>query len=196
MDRRRAKIIAWVGSEVLPHEAELRGFLRRSLSSAQEADDVIQEAYCRISGLDDVGHIANARAYLFQTARNIVLEQVRRAQIVRIETMTEMDNLSIVLDEPSPERIAAGRRELARVMGLIAALPERCRRVVELRKIEGLSQKEIARRLGVSEHVVENEATRGLRLVLKALTEADDAAERAAESVTSDERTRDRKSDR
>ncbi len=61
--------------------------------------------------------------------------------------------------------------------GLIAALPERCRRIFEMRKIEGVSQREIARRLGVTEHVVENEAVRGLRAILAAMTEQDAPAE-------------------
>lgn len=196
MDERRQRIVAWVGSRVLPHEAEVRAWLRRSLVSPADADDVLQEAYCRLAMLDDVDHIANPRAYLFQTARNIVLEQVRRARIVRIETVTEIDALSIEQDEPSPERIAAGRRELARVLALIAALPERCRRVVELRKIHGVPQREIARRLGVTENTVENESVRGLRLVLKALAETDAAADRAAAKVDRDGRARTRNRDR
>lgn len=130
----------------------------------------MQECYYRLSLLDSVDAIVTPRAYLFTVARNIALQQMRRARIVRIETLTEIDAARIESDAPSPERIASGRQELARVRSLIAALPDRCRQIVEMRKIDGLSQKEIARRLGVSEAVVENEASRGLRAVLRQLT--------------------------
>jgi RNA polymerase sigma-70 factor (ECF subfamily) len=101
----------------------------------------------------------------------VVLEQVRRARVVSIETVTEIDTLYIDTGEHSPERITAGRRELARVRKLIAALPERCRRIFVMRKIEGLSQKEIAQRMGVTENIVENESVRGLRAILAACAE-------------------------
>lgn len=171
----RADLIRWVSREILPHEADVRAWLRRSLVVSGEVDDVVQEAYCRLADLKDHSHILSPRAYFFQTARSVVLEQMRRARIVRIDAVTEIDALRIEWDEPSPERIAGGRRDLARVMEIVATLPERARRIFELRKIQGLSQKDIARTLGVSENIVENEAARGLKVVLTALeTQAGD----------------------
>ena len=190
----RLRIMDWVGSEILPHEADVRAWLRRSLDPA-DLEDIIQEAYCRIGALADVAHIRSGRAYLFTTARSLVLEKIRRARIVSIETVTEIDALDIVQDEPSPERIAAGRRELARVKGLIAALPDRCRRIFELRKVDGLSQQEVARELGVPEHTVENDVKKGLKLILKAIADGDMAAERILSSVEQNERARDSRGD-
>jgi RNA polymerase sigma factor (sigma-70 family) len=185
----------WVGSEVLPHEADLRRWLRRSIGP-DELEDVIQEAYCRISGLGDVDHIVSGRAYLFTAARNIALERIRRSRIVSIETVTEIDALSIHVDQASPEQIASGRNELARVKRLIAQLPDRCRQVFELRKIEGLSQRAVAETLGVSEETVENDVRRGLKLVLKAIAESDTHAELNFKEVDHDGRTRNSASDR
>lgn len=168
-------VVGWVAECILPHEPKVRAWLARTLAPGEDPDDVIQEAYCRLASLDEVGHVRNPRAYFFQTARSIVLERIRRSRIVRIETVTEIDTLPVIDDEPSPERTAGARRELQRVLRLIEALPERYRKVVKLRKIEGLSQKEIAARLGVSERVVENDATRGLRLILRALEAEENA---------------------
>src|SRR3546814_6660918 len=89
--------------------------------------------------------------------------RLRRQRIVSIESVTEIESLNIVGDEPSPERVAGGRRELDRVRRLIEGLPDRCRRIFELRKVEGLPQREVAARLGVTEHVVENDVTKGDR---------------------------------
>jgi len=166
----RQEIVAWVGGHVLPHEADVRAWLRRRGVAPDQIDDVVQEAYCRIAALDQVLHIGNGRSYFFQTARNIVLEQTRRARIVRIDSVTEIELSNIVDDEPSPERIAAGRRELQRVQNLIAGLPEKCRTIFELRRIDGVSQRDIAKILNVSENTVEAQAVRGLKLILKALS--------------------------
>ncbi len=190
----RRRIMAWVGREVLPHEADLRRWLRRIVPEA-EVGDVVQDAYCRIAGLDRVDHIRNGRAYLFQAAKSIVIDRLRRARVVSIEAVTEIDALDVVHDEPSPERVAAGRRELARVRGLIDALPERCRRIFELRKVHGLPQREVARMMEVPETTVENDVVKGLRLILRAMAEGDAAAEAALDEVGKDERTRDRRHD-
>ena len=165
----RSEVVAWVGAQVLPHECDVRAWLRRAGASPEDVDDIVQEAYCRLAGLGSVAHIANGRAYFFQTARNIAAERVRRARIVRIDFVTEIDALNILDSEPSAERVVDSRRELARVQKLIEDLPERCRDVFMLRRIHGLSQKEVAERLKVSENVVEAQAARALRLILAAL---------------------------
>lgn len=171
MDEQRRKIIAWVAHEVMPHEAAVRGWLRRFVVNRDEADDLIQEAYARLSALEAVEHIDRPDGYFFQTVRNLLLEQVRRSHIVSIESVTEIDALPIYSDEPSPEQAVAARRELEKVFSLIEGLPERCRRIFELRKIHGLSQREIAKKMGVSESIVENDGARGLRLIMAALRE-------------------------
>jgi RNA polymerase sigma-70 factor (ECF subfamily) len=188
------KVRAWVGSEIIPHEADLRAWLRRTLNP-DDIEDVIQEAYCRISGLDDVEHIRSGRAYLFTTAKMLVLERIRRSRIVSIEAVTEIETLPIFGEEPSPERVAGGRRELARVRRLIDGLPERCRTIFELRKVEGLSQREVAQTMGLPEHIVENDVGKGLKLILKAIAEGERVAEKALSSLERDERARDSKSD-
>ncbi|MGE5500541.1 MAG: RNA polymerase sigma factor [Ignavibacteriales bacterium] len=195
MSDSRARIVAWVGREILPHEADVRAWLRRSLVSDGEVEDVVQEAYCRLLSLQRTSHITSPRAYFFTAARAVVIDHLRRSRVVRIETATEIEALNVVLDEPSPERVAASRRELERVRRLIAALPDRCRRVFEMRKIEGLPQREIARQLGVTETIVENDVVKGQRLILKALAEGEEASGRATGMLEKDERARDRRGD-
>lgn len=172
MDEDRRKIVAWVGAHLMPHEPAVRRWLRRSLVSRDDVDDLIQEAYCRIASLESVDHIERPDRYFFQTVRMLLAEQVRRSRIVRIESVTEIDSLSIYSEEPSPERITAARRELEKVQKLIEGLPERCRRIFELRKIHGVPQRDIARMLGVTESTVENDGVKGMRLIMQALRES------------------------
>ncbi len=169
MRQSRREIVTWVGSNIVPHEADLRARLRRMAVPEEEISDIVQDAYLKISKLDSTGHIVNARGYFFATARTMLLDRIRRERIVRIDSMTEMEALTLADEDPGPERRVSARLELERVRRLIAALPERCREIFELRRIQGVPQREIADRLGVPEHIVEAQATRGLKLILKAL---------------------------
>jgi len=189
----RREIVAWVGSNVVPHEADLRARLRRMRISEEEIGDVVQDAYLRIAGLDSVAHIRSGRAYFFTTARMAFLQRIRRDRIVRIDSLTEIDALALEDEDPGPERRASARLELERVRALIAALPDRCREIFELRRIEGVPQREIAARLGLPEHIVEAQATRGLKLILKAL--AGQGVEREAEGLAKARKKDERSSD-
>lgn len=168
-EEKRRRLVMWVTQRVLPHEMRVRAWLARSQVTEVEIDDLIQEAYCRLSALEDVSHIDNPGGFFFQTVRNIHLNRIKHARIVRIESLTELE-LNETMDEtPSPERIAGDRREWDRVQAIVDSLPPRCRDVMRMRKIEDLPQKEIARRLGITENVVENEASGGIRFILEAL---------------------------
>jgi RNA polymerase sigma-70 factor (ECF subfamily) len=172
----RSEIVAWVGSNIVPHEAYLRARLRRMAVPEEEISDIVQDAYVRIAQLDGVEHIRNGRAYFFATARAVLLQRVRRNKIVRIDSMTEAEALKLHDEDPGPERYVSARLELARVKALIDALPHPCREIFMLRRIEGVPQREIAERLGLAEHNVEAQARRGLKLILRGLAEGDAVA--------------------
>ncbi|MBB4597792.1 RNA polymerase sigma factor [Xanthomonas arboricola] len=163
IDSQRA---AWLATQVLPHEPALRRWLRKHAPGNVDCDDVIQETYAILAGLGEVGHIANPRAYLFTAAQSVLLQQVRRARIVSIESVAEIERLDITQDERSPERHAIAGQELRRIGEALAALPDKCRQVFLLRKVDGLSQREIAARLGISENTVEKHIVKGLRLLM------------------------------
>lgn len=161
--------MTWVGSNIVPHEADLRARLRRMAVPEDEISDIVQDAYLKISHLDAVDHIQSGRGYFFAAARTILLDRIKRERIVRIDSLTEMEALTLADDDPGPERRVAARLELERVGKLIADLPDRCREIFELRRIQGVSQREISHRLGLPEHIIEAQAVRGLKLILKAL---------------------------
>jgi RNA polymerase sigma-70 factor (ECF subfamily) len=140
----------------------------------QEISDIVQDVYLKLSNLDSVEHIQSGRGYFFATARTMLLDRIRRERIVRIDSMTEMEALTLADDDPGPERRVSARLELERVRRLIAGLPDRCREIFELRRIQGVPQREIAERLGIPEHTVEAHAVRGLKLLLKALAGEDE----------------------
>ena len=166
-----ANLAEWVGREILPHERDLRAWLGRRLVAAADVEDVVQECYCAIAQLSDVSHIAVPRAYLFTIARNLAQRQRKQARVVRLDAAQAVSDPSGESDHLSPERIASARQELQRVQAAISTLSDRARSIFVMRRMEGLAQKEIARRLGVTETIVENEASRSLRAILKIMVE-------------------------
>lgn len=169
----REALAEWVGREILPHERDLRVWLQRRLVAAADVEDIVQECYCRLAQLPDVTHITLPRSYLFTMARNLAQRQRQRARVVRIDAMADTGNAEWESDQPSPECVAMARQELERVQAALATLSERARRIFLMRKVEGMTQREIASALGVSEAVVENEASRSLRAILKLMTDPD-----------------------
>jgi RNA polymerase sigma-70 factor (ECF subfamily) len=147
----------------------LRRWLQRRPVVGLEVDDVIQETYAVLATLVTVDHILSPRAYVFRTALSLVRRHLRRARIVRIDAVDDVHLAAAPADTASPEQDVAARQELRFVQHALADLPPRCREVFLLRKMEGLSQREIARRVGISESTVEKHISRGLRLLLSAV---------------------------
>ncbi|TFW32262.1 sigma-70 family RNA polymerase sigma factor [Massilia horti] len=158
-------MVAWVSANVIPFEAELRAKLRRLCGNASEVDDLIQDVYYRILKTEAVEHIREPKAFLMQTAKNILVDRFRREAVVSIDAVANLEDLDIADNSPSTERVALARAELKWVLGLVAKLPERCKQVFSARKIYGMSQNETAASLGISENIVEKEMMKGVKLV-------------------------------
>lgn len=151
----------------------MRGWLARSRVPGLDVDDIVQESYAVLAGLDSVDHIRSARNYLFQTARSIVLRHLRRAQVVSFEALPAADALEAPDVERSPEHQAIIRDDLRRAERLLDTLPGRAREAFLLRRVQGLSQREIAARMNVSENTVEKHIGKALRLIMQAVAGAD-----------------------
>jgi RNA polymerase sigma factor (sigma-70 family) len=156
----------WFARQILVHEARLRGYLGRFLKSRCDVADGVQETYARLLGLPDpaLASIRHPRAFLFTAARNVALEWRRRERWICGEGMAELAWPGVLQEEPSAYEELRAHEDLVLLARAIAALPKRCRQVLTLRKLNGLSQKEIARRLGISENTVEKQTANGVRL--------------------------------
>ena len=153
----------WFASQVYSHEQLLRSWLVRSFPSLGDVDDIIQESYLRVLAAGREQAIASPKAFLFATARNLALDHLRHRGVERIDALAEVDSISVSDRQPSIPESVALNQELDLLKQAIQSLPDRCRQVITLRKIYGLSQKQIAAKLGISEHTVEAQGTIGLR---------------------------------
>ncbi|HEY5239573.1 MAG TPA: RNA polymerase sigma factor [Rhizomicrobium sp.] len=144
----------WFIREVLPLEAALMQFLRRCVRDGRDAADLRQDTYVRVyeSAQRKIPH--PLKPFLIATARNLVIDRVRREQVVSIETVADLAELEMAEDAPGPERSAMARQDLRRLQAALDRLAPRCREAVVLRKVEGLSAREIAARMGIAEATV------------------------------------------
>ena len=153
----------WFSEQVLPHGPALRAWLRARYPTLTDVDDVVQESYTRVLRARASAPIAAVKSFLFATARNLAIDHFRRQQIVGIDPIAEIGELSVLEDVPGVSETVSRQQELELLTQAIQSLPERCRQVLTLRKIYGLSQKEIAAELGISEHTVEAQVGNGVR---------------------------------
>jgi RNA polymerase sigma-70 factor (ECF subfamily) len=156
----------WLSRFVLPHEPALRAWLRRNRIAGLDIDDVVQETYAKLAALESVAEVRDPRTYTFQTAHSVVLTYIRRARIVPIRAAVDMDELDAAEYELSLEREWEGRDELRRLGEVIDALPDKCREVFILRRVEGLSQREVSQQLGLAESTIEKHMARGIKVLM------------------------------
>src|SRR5690348_17906230 len=156
---------AWFVREVLAHEQALMRFLHRNWRDHDEVGDLRQEIYVRVYEAAMRQPPDSPKSFLFATARNLLADRVRRQRIVSITAVGDLEQLNVLQDELDPPRWLGGREALTRLARALDRLPERCREVVWLRRVEDLPQKEIARRLGISEKTVEKQIAKGARLI-------------------------------
>jgi RNA polymerase sigma factor (sigma-70 family) len=157
---------AWLAKDILVHERALRRYLARFFQNVADVEDVVQETYARLLSLDKSASAAvhNWRAFLFTSARNVALDRLRRTRVVSLDALAEMGRMDVLDQTPSVEERLNTRQELTLLMDAIASLPDRCREALTLRKLYGLSQREIAQRLGITESTVEKHVAYGVRL--------------------------------
>lgn len=149
----------------------LRRWLARMLGDPYEAQDVAHDAYLRVWPQLQQNTAHNPEALLYTTARRLALNRIKRRQIAPITGHTAEPDAA---RSPTPGVVqqVIARQEYQRLEQAIAALPEGCRAVLLLRKIELLSHQEIADRLGIAVSTVEKQHARALRLLRAALAEA------------------------
>ena len=153
----------WFVREVLPLEQALMQYLKHNWRNKGDIADLRQEVYVRVLEAARKEIPDRAKQFVFSTARNLIIDRVRREQVVPIEAVADMDALTIAMDSPGAERTAMARDELRRLMAALDRLPPRCREVFMLGKVEGLGGREIAARLGVTESTISKQLAIGIR---------------------------------
>jgi RNA polymerase sigma factor (sigma-70 family) len=154
----------WFADHIQVHDSALKSYLRRSFPRARgEVDDVVQESYLRIWRARAGQPLKSAKAFLFTVARRVALDLLRHKRASPINDVGNFPALP-VLDEREDVVDLVSREEKIRLLAqALATLPPRGREVVILRKLKGLSQKEVSSQLNLSEKTVDEHLYRGMK---------------------------------
>ena len=169
--RRAEKVVtssqarAWFVREVLPLEAMLMRFLAKNWRNKSDLEDFRQEIYAQVLDAAEDRIPDQTKPFVFSVARNLLIDRFRKEHIVPIEAVAELDMLKVPSDEPGPERSAVSRDHLRRLQLGIEQLPPRCREAVVLKRVEGLSRREIAQRMNIAEQTVSEYIAYGMRIL-------------------------------
>jgi RNA polymerase sigma-70 factor (ECF subfamily) len=153
----------WFAEEVHAHDGQLRAYLRGAYPAVRDLDDVVQESYLRTWKAKLAHPIVSTKSFLFQVARNLAIDALRRRQAAPTESLVDFDRLS-VLDEGADHATALGRQEKVDLLiAALATLPDRTREIVFLRKFQNMPQKEVAAQFRISERTVETQLAKGMK---------------------------------
>jgi RNA polymerase sigma-70 factor (ECF subfamily) len=139
------------------HYGDLKSRLTRALGSGDLADDALHDTWLQLRKMDDsYPEVLNPRAFLQRMAVNMAISQLRSRN--RAVPPSEVEALLEIEDPtPGPAHIAESRSELDTLMAIIATMPQRRQDILLLVRMEGMAQRDVAKRLGVSLSTVEQE---------------------------------------
>lgn len=160
---------AWFKQEVHSHDGQLRNYLQRKFPSVRDVDDVVQDSYLRIWKARAAHPIASAKSFLFTIARHLAINVLRRQSIAPVIFDGDLADSIVSMDETSAVELLTEQEKIDLLGDALVALPSRTRAIFILHKFEGLSQADVARRLGCTEKAVEHQVARGVQLCGKYL---------------------------
>lgn len=166
-------------AQMIAFYMERRGNLVRlfaaKLGSTAAAEDLVQDIYIKLTTLKLSAPAQNPMALLYQIGSNLMLDRLRQQKrgMARDGAWSEARRHVMggeeVADEPSADDALAARQRLLAAAGAIEELPPRMRQAFCLHRLDGLSQAETARSMGVSTKAVEKHISAALKILTRAL---------------------------
>ena len=120
MTVRDAELHAWFVREVLSLEASLTNFLRHNWRNKADNADLLQDIYVRVYDAARKGLPASTRSFVFTTARNLLVDRVRSERVIPLQTIENLEALSVAADIPAPDEHIIAREELRRVQAALS----------------------------------------------------------------------------
>ena len=153
------------------HLRVLSNALRKRFGNGPpDPDDISQLAFQKLIERRDLPAIRNLEAFLWRTARNLVLKEKRAADI-RSKRDYEIEQIFFPSagDVFDPERVVSAREQISVLNEVLLAMPEKRRRAFVLHRVEGLTVSDTARRLGLSRTAVNKHLARAFAQIDAAL---------------------------
>jgi RNA polymerase sigma-70 factor (ECF subfamily) len=157
-------------TEFKKSQLSLRSFISRYVISPQDIDDVSQETFLRAYKAEKEKEIEHPKAFLFRIAKNLMLSELSRKSRKITDYIEDYDGSEELLNTDNLESNVMAQQKLGIYCEAVASLPTQCRRVVIMKKVYGMQNKEISRRLALSGSTVEKHLTKGIRRLNTTIT--------------------------
>ncbi|MDB9724455.1 RNA polymerase sigma factor [bacterium] len=144
------------------HHLSLKRFIGRYLNSAQDIEDVSQEAFVRAFSAEKTTEVRQPKSFLFRIAKNVAISQLRKKSNQITDYIEDQPTHDVLVNEWSTEDEVLIHEKLDIHSEAVASLPPKCREVYLLRKVYGLSHKEIAAKLDIASSTVEKHLMKGV----------------------------------
>lgn len=158
----KAGALSAVSAAFVANNDFLKRFLGRFFSDRQDIEDVAQEAYLRAYVAEQKKEIEQPKAFMFRIARNLALTELTRKSRQITEYIEDSRDSTVIECGAAADSEAEALESFGLYCEAVATLPEKCRQVFLLRKVHGLSHKEIAERMAMSVSSVEKYLHRGV----------------------------------
>ena len=139
----------------------LRRYFGKRANQRADVEDLVQDVLVRLAVRGDCDSIKQPEAYLMRTATNVWRDFLRKKK-THAERAHEEYIEGSVLEENGPAQELEGRESIHAVLAALGELPTRTRQVFVLCRVEGIRQKSVAKRLGVSVSAVEKHMIRAI----------------------------------
>lgn len=152
---------------------ELASWLSKRVRNDEDANDLAQEAFLRMHKFQQSRELDNARAFLFRTANNLAVDQLRRDKVhdryLSSEMLPEQSDEEDDKFAPSAERTVSAEQELGKIYEVVDRMPPKVRRAFLLHRGKDMSYSEIAAEMNVSTSMVEKYIIEALKLLRQEL---------------------------
>ncbi len=140
------------------HRASLLKYVKRILTCAEDAEDVVQETCVRLLRVQDLWRSEReVRSFLFKIATNLARDELRRRKTRCHGMHLPFDTMDLVGDDQQPDEIVDRVIAMEVIARALTSLPARYREVFALHVDGEMSYRAIARRLGISTKTVERD---------------------------------------
>lgn len=136
------------------HRSGLLNIATRLLGCRKRAEDVVQEAFLKFWERRDSRAVLEPSRYLYRVVQNLAVDQLRRRKWEERWFASPMEQDEGIPGELSAERVVQAREEIGLVVRALRQLPARTQDVITLCRVEGLTQRDVARRIGASPALV------------------------------------------
>jgi RNA polymerase sigma-70 factor (ECF subfamily) len=157
----------------------------RARGAGADAEDILQELWIRVSGLQAQGPIADPLSYIHRMADNLMHDRHRSAERRRqreaVWDTISGPTLAGISDEPSAERALLARERLDQVESALEELSDRAQTIFRRFRLDGASHRIIAGEQGISVSAVEKQLQRAYRAIMVKLSGKDEDANGAAD---------------